>query len=84
MGVFADPAFDAARKQTRMKLKSMKEAMFAVAKEKTTTKEHQDKVVKRRLQKRDENMAKNKKDHREFLQDAYDKTYKLVENMNKK
>ena len=50
----------------------------------TTTKEYQDKVVKKVLKRRDVNVKKAGDGQRKFLQDAYDTTYKLVEKMTKK
>jgi hypothetical protein len=49
----------------------------------TTTKEYQDKVVKEALKRRDVNVKKAADSQRDFLQDAYDKTYNLVKKMTK-
>ena len=46
--------------------------------EKTTTKEYHDKVVKKRLARRDVNMETKKQQHRELMQDAYNKAYDKV------
>jgi hypothetical protein len=50
---------------------------------KTTTKEYQDKQTQKVLKKRDSNVKKNKKDHRKFLQDAYNDAYKMTKKIMK-
>ncbi len=51
----------------------------------TTTKEYQDKIVKKRLTKRDANMKTKKKQHREHMQDVHDEAYnKALDIISKK
>jgi hypothetical protein len=49
-----------------------------------TSKEYQDEQVQKALKKRDSIMKKNRRAHKEFLQDAYNKAYDVVDKMTKK
>lgn len=51
---------------------------MAAAREKTTTKEYHDEVVRKRLAKRDINMRKKQRDHKEHMQDIYNEAYNKV------
>lgn len=52
--------------------------MKALSREKTTTKEYHDKVIQKRLEKRDANVKKNRREHKEHVQDIYNEAYKKV------
>lgn len=50
----------------------------------TTTKEYQDRQIKKALKKRDANVKKNEEDNTKFLQDAYNDVHdKALEIMDK-
>ena len=45
---------------------------------KTTTKEYQDEIVRKKLAKRDANMRKRQREHKEHMQDVYNEAYNKV------